>query len=100
MDFQDASYGVNVMGINNYIQELNVAVLVTVSGLIKNCSEIEAAVKANWVGTSADQFILNVNKGANEMCDTLAELQERFEAEIRGIKDQMMDFDDTLVPEE
>lgn len=100
MDFQDASYGVSIMGINNYLQELNVAVLVTVSGLIRNCSEIEAAVKANWVGTSADQFILNVNKGANELCDTLRELQETFESEIRGIKDQMMDFDDTLVEAE
>ena len=100
MDFQDASYGVSIMGINNYLQELNVAVLVTVSELIRNCSEIEAAVKANWVGTSADQFILNVNKGANELCDTLRELQETFESEIRGIKDQMMDFDDTLVEAE
>lgn len=100
MDFQDASYGVSIMGINNYLQDLNVAVLVNVSGLIRNCSEIEAAVKANWVGTSADQFILNINKGANEVCDTLRELQETFESEIRGIKDQMMDFDDTLVEAE
>ncbi len=100
MDFQDASYGVSIMGINNYLQDLNVAVLVNVSGLIRNCSEIETAVKANWVGTSADQFILNINKGANEVCDTLRELQETFESEIRGIKDQMMDFDDTLVEAE
>lgn len=100
MDFQDASYGVNIMGVNNYIQDLNVAVLTKVSNLIRNCSEVEAAVKANWVGTSADQFILNINKGANEMCETLRELQENFESEIRGIKDQMMDFDDTLVEEE
>lgn len=100
MDFQGADYGVNIMGVNNYIQELNTAVLTKVGGVIRNCSDVEAAVKAGWVGQSADQFLLNLNKAANQMCETLSELQKTFETEIRGIKDQMMDFDDTLVEAE
>lgn len=100
MDFQGASYGVDIMGINNYINDLNTAILTKVSSTIRDCSEVEAAVKAGWVGQSADQFILNLNKAADQMCDTLKDLQKTFEAEIKGIKDQMMDFDDTLVEEE
>lgn len=100
MDFQGASYGVDIMGINNYINDLNTAILTNVSSTIRDCSEVEAAVKAGWVGQSADQFLLNLNKAAENMCDTLKELQKTFEAEIKGIKDQMMDFDDALVEEE
>ena len=100
MDFQGASYGVDIMGINNYINDLNTAILTNVSSTIRDCSEVEAAVKAGWVGQSADQFLLNLNKAAENMCDTLKELQNTFETEIKGIKDQMMDFDDTLVEAE
>ena len=100
MDFQSASYGVSITGINNYVQDLNTAVLTKVAPMIRDCSTIEEAVKAGWVGQSADQFILNLNKAANQMCDTLKELEKTFESEIKGIKDQMMDFDDSLVEEE
>ena len=40
------------------------------------------------------QFSYNNNK------KNMAELEKTFESEIKGIKDQMMDFDDTLVEEE
>ena len=100
MDFQSASYGVSITGINNYVQDLNTAVLTKVAPMIRDCGEVEDAVKAGWVGQSADQFILNLNKAAEQMCDTLKELEKTFESEIKGIKDQMMDFDDTLVEEE
>ena len=100
MDFQSASYGVSITEINNYVQDLNTAVLTKVAPTIRDCSDVEAAVKAGWVGQSADQFILNLNKAADQMCDTLKELEKTFESEIKGIKDQMMDFDDTLVEEE
>lgn len=100
MDFQSASYGVDIMGINNYINDLNTAILTKVSDVIRDCTDIETEVKAGWVGTSADQFLLNLNKAADMMCDTLKELEKTFEAEIKGIKDEMMDFDDTLVDAE
>ena len=100
MDFQGASYGVDIMGINKYINDLNTAILTNVSGVIRDCSDVETEVKAGWVGQSADQFLLNLNKAADQMCDTLKELQNTFETEIKGIKDQMMDFDDTLVEAE
>ena len=100
MDFQGASYGVDIMGINQYISDLNTAILTKVSNVIRNTSEVETEVKAGWVGQSADQFLLNLNKAADTMCDTLKELEKTFEAEIKGIKDQMTDFDDTLVDAE
>ena len=100
MDFQSADYGVSIMGVNDYMNDLNTAILTKVSGTIRDCSEVEAAVKAGWVGQSADQFLLNLNKAAEQMCDTLRVLQKTFETEVKGIKDQMMDFDDTLVEEE
>lgn len=100
MDFSSASYGVDVIQINNYVSDLNTAILTNVSSTIRDCGIVEDAVKAGWVGQSADQFILNLNKAANQMCDTLKELQNTFEAEIKGIKDQMMDFDKDLVEEE
>lgn len=100
MDFQSADYGVDITGVNSYIDDLNTAILTGVSNKIRNCKDIETAVKAGWAGNSADQFLLNMNKAANNMCETLKELQKTFETEIKGIKDQMMDFDDTLVEEE
>ena len=100
MDFQGASYGVDVIGINNYITDLNTAILVDVSSMIRDCSEVEEAVKAGWVGTSADQFLLNLNKAADNMCETLKDLEKTFETEIKGIQGEMMDFDDTLVEED
>lgn len=100
MDFQGADYGVNIMGVNSYIQDLNTAVLTKVAGVIRNCSDVEAAVKAGWVGQSADQFILNINKAADQMCETLQDLQKAFETEVNGIRSQMLDFDNNLVEEE
>ena len=76
MDFQGASYGVDIMGVNNYLNDLNTAILTNVSTIIRDCSSVESEVKAGWVGQSADQFLLNLNKAANQMCDTLKELQK------------------------
>lgn len=100
MDFESASFGVDIMKVNEYISDLNTAVLTNVSSVIRDCSEIETAVKGGWVGTSADKFLINLNNAADQMCETLKELQTTFETQIRGMKDQMMDFDDTLVEEE
>lgn len=100
MDFQSASYGVDVMGINTYISDLNTAILTKVSNVIRNTSDVATEVKAGWIGQSADQFLLNLSKAADQMCETLKELEKTFEAEIKGIKDQMMEFDDALVEAE
>lgn len=100
MDFQGADYGVSITGMNNYIDDLNTKVLVDVARVLRNTKDVETAVKNGWVGTSADRFVHNLQNASERMCDTLAELKTTFETELKGIKAQMLELDDTLVEEE
>lgn len=100
MDFQSADYGISITGMNTYIDDLNTKILTDVARVIRNTKEVETAVKGGWVGNSADQFLLNLNKGAEKMIETLAELKNTFETELKGIQSQMLEMDENLVEEE
>lgn len=100
MDFQSADYAVSVTGMNAYIDDLNTKILTDVAKVLRNTSDVETAVKAGWVGNSADQFLLNLAKAAEKMCDTMQELKTTFETELKGIQSQMLELDETLVEEE
>ena len=100
MDFQSADYGISVTGMNTYIDDLNTRILNDVAKVLRNTKDVEAAVKAGWSGTSADQFLLNLAKAADRMCETLQDLKTTFETELKGIQSQMLELDETLVEEE
>lgn len=100
MDFQNADYGISITGMNTYIDDLNTKILTDVARVLRDTKEVETAVKAGWTGNSADQFLINLNKGAEKMIDTLAELKQTFETELKGIQSQMLEMDQNLVEEE
>lgn len=100
MDFQSADHGVNITGMNAYIDDINSKILTDVAKQLRATGDVEAAVKAGWVGASADQFIANLNKAKEQMIDTLATLKETFETELKGIQSQIIDMDANLVDEE
>ena len=100
MDFENASHGVNIMGMNAYIEAVNSIVLTNVAGALRNTAEVEAAVRQGWHGASAEQFIANLNKAKEQMIETLKQLQSTFETELKGIQSQIIDMDANLVEEE
>ncbi len=100
MDFQGADYGVSVTGMRTYIDDLNTKILTDVARVIRDTNAVEQAVKEGWVGNSADQFILNLNKAKERIIDTLGELRNTFETELKGIQSQMLEMDANLVEEE
>ena len=100
MDFQSADHGVNIVGMNQYIEDLNTMVLTNVSSVMRNTNEVEEAVRAGWHGKAPEQFISNLNKAKEMLIETLKELQAAFEVELNGIKSAILDMDANLVDEE
>ncbi len=100
MDFQSADHGVNIVGMNQYIEDINTIVLTQVSTVLRNTQEVEAAVRNGWHGAAAEQFIANLNKAKEQMIETLKQLQNTFEVELKGIQSQILDMDANLVDEE
>ena len=100
MDFQSADHGVNIVGMNQYIEDLNTMVLTNVSSVIRNTTDVEEAVRAGWHGNAPEQFISNLNKAKEMLIETLKEIQAAFEVELNGIKSAILDMDANLVDEE
>lgn len=100
MDFQSAEFGVNIVGMNNFIQDINTIVLTNVASALRNTQEVEAAVRKGWHGAAPEQFIANLNKAKEQMIDTLQQLQQVFEVELKGIQSSILDMDANLVEEE
>lgn len=100
MDFSSAEFGVNIIGMNEYIQDINSIVLNQVSTALRATEEIEAAVRNGWHGNAPEQFIANLNKAKEKMIETLRQLEKTFEVELKGIQSAVLDMDANLVEEE
>ena len=100
MDFQSADHGVSINGMTQYIEDINTIVLTQVATVLRNTQDVDAAVKKGWTGNSADQFMLNLNKASEQMVETLQQLQQTFETELKGIQSRILDMDANLVDEE
>lgn len=100
MDFQSASFGVDFMGMENYIQDLNTIVLSECARALDNTAEIEAAIRKGWQGEAPEIFIKNLRKAKNNMITTLSELQKAFDTELRGIKSAIIDMDANMISED
>ena len=100
MDFQSADHGVNIVGMADYIEDINTIVLTQVAAVLRNTSDVEAAVRQGWHGNAPEQFIANINKAKEQMIETLKQLQTTFETELEGIQSQILDMDANLVDEE
>lgn len=100
MDFQSADHGVNVVGMTQYIEDINSIVLTDVASTLRNTQDVETAVRAGWHGNAPEQFITNLNKAKEQMVETLKQLQTTFETELNGIQSQILDMDANLVDEE
>ena len=100
MDFQSADFGVNIVGMNEYIQAINAIVLNEVATALRDTVEVETAVRKGWHGNAPEQFIKNLNKAKEEMVTTLNQLEDAFEVELKGIQSSILDMDANLVEEE
>lgn len=100
MDFQSVDHGVNITGMQAYIDDINAIVLNQVASVLRNTSDVEAAVRNGWEGEAPEKFIANLNKAKENMVTTLQTLQTAFETELNGIKSEILDMDANLVEEE
>lgn len=100
MDFQSADHGVNIVGMNQYIEDLNTIVLTEVGPALRNTNEVVAAVRAGWHGDAPEQFITNLNKAAEKMVGELKNIQNGLETQLKGIQSEIIDMDANLVEEE
>ncbi len=100
MDFTNASHGVSFTGMQQYQQELQMNTFRRIRDAINNTSDVEAAVRAGWTGTSADNFIHNLQTGANKMSDQITEIENMLITELNGIMSQIGDMDENLVERE
>lgn len=100
MDFSSADHGVNIVGMNQYIEDLNTIVLTEVATTLRNTDEIVNAVRAGWHGDAPEQFIMNLNKAADKMIVELKNIQQALETELKGVQSQIIDMDANLVEEE
>ncbi len=100
MDFENASHGVSFTGMEAYKTELQMNTFRRIRDAINNTSDVEAAVKAGWTGTAADNFINNIQVGANRMSDQITEIENMLITELDGIMSQIGDMDENLVERE
>lgn len=100
MDFSQADHGVSIMGMQQYIDDLNTVVLIDVAQALRNTDGIREAVRAGWHGNAPEQFLANIDKAKEKEIETLSELKKIFEAELKGIQSEILDMDANLVGEE
>ncbi len=100
MDFENASHGVSFSGMESYKTELQMNTFRKIRDAINNTADVEAAVKAGWAGNAADNFIHNVQVGANKMSDEISNIEEMLMKELEGIASQIGDMDENLVERE
>ena len=97
MDFDNASHGVSFNGMSKYKDELHMNVFKKIRDAINNTSEVSAAVKNGWTGTAADNFISNLQTGANRLSTEMDKCEEMVITELDGIMSQIGDMDEKLV---
>lgn len=100
MDFQNASHGVSFTGMESYKTDLQMNTFRKIIDAINNTTDVESAVKAGWVGTAADNFISNIQTGANKMSDQIKDIESMLMTELDGIMSQIGDMDANLVERE
>lgn len=100
MDFQNASHGVSFSGMETYKTDLQMNTFRKIIDAINNTADVESAVKSGWVGTAADNFISNVQTGANKMADQIKDIESMLMTELDGIMSQIGDMDANLVERE
>lgn len=99
MDFGSASYGINKVGVENYITSLNSIILSKVAPTIIATNDVKSAVDTSWKGKSAEDFKTSLDKGASDLSETLGQLQQVFETEMSNIMDSIADMDNNLFNE-
>lgn len=100
MDFGSASHGVDFTGMQKYKDDLQMNTFRKIRDAINNTADIESAVKAGWSGNSADNFIANIQTGANKMSEEVKNIEEMLIKELDGIMSQIGDMDENLVERE
>lgn len=100
MDFQSADFGVNIVGMNEYIQDINTIVLTEVATALRAREGIEAAVRKGWHGAAPEQFLANLHKASEAMVEQMKQLQVVFETELKAVQSNILDMDANMVEEE
>lgn len=100
MDFQNATHGVSFTGMETYKTDLQMNTFRRIIDAINNTADVEAAVQSGWMGSAADNFIHNINTGANKMADQIKDIETMLMTELDGIMSQIGDMDANLVERE
>ncbi len=100
MDFENATHGVSFSGMTQYKNDLKVEVFGKIKEAIRATEDVQEAVKAGWVGNAADNFICNINKGAEKMVAEISNIEDMLMTELDGIESQIGDMDENLVEKE
>lgn len=100
MDFQNASHGVDFVGMQKYKQELQMNTFRKIRDAINDTTGVQTAVKAGWTGTAADNFVHNVQTGADKLSNDITQIEDMLIRELDGIMSQIGDMDENLVERE
>lgn len=99
MDFDSATFGVDAIGVQKYLEELNTEVLTNVALKIRDTSSVEQAIRAAWVGQAPEDFLKLLREQTDIVIENLEAAKKALETEILGIKDQILDFDANVITE-
>lgn len=97
MDFEQTQIGFNVVGLQHYIDDLNMQVFNRIRRLIDNTRDLENAVEREWRGQAADNFIQNLMTGSRELLNKVEEVRETINTRLDSLQQQMLDMDANLV---
>ena len=93
---QEMSHGFDVVGIQDYLDELRAIVLSTAAEQVRDISGIEAACEENWSGQAKDKYIEQLRKTANHTAEQLENLYSILVSEVIAILSSMDNFDRNL----
>ena len=97
MDFENASHGLSLAGVQNFINDLNVQVFDAVRSAIDDNQDVIDAVNQGWVGNAADNFIRNILTGAQQARNDVDMCRETLMTQIESIQSEILDMDETMV---
>lgn len=93
---QEMSHGFDMVGIEDYLEELRAIVLSTAAEQVRDISGIEAACEENWSGTAKDRYLEELRKTANHTAEQFENLYNILVSEVAAIGNSMDSFDKNL----
>lgn len=98
LGIEGATIGVDTGGIQTLLNDINAQVIEGATTQMRNgAEELNNAVNAAWVGTSADMFKQNMESDRELIITRLSEMYEALETELSRIATEIKTRDEEIV---